>query len=225
MIRLEGIRKTYRAHGVVRVVADGISCTFPARTPVALFGRNGAGKSTLLRIIAGTEDHEAGRVIRHGRISWPVGFAGSFHGDMTGAQNARFAARVCGVDSDELVAWVADFAELGAHYHLPVRTYSAGMKARLSFGIAMGIPFDTYLVDEVTAPGDRRFRDKSMAVFRQRLETAGLILVTHSLDYARRLCRHGAVLEDGRLHYFADIADALALHNALAGRARAAPPA
>lgn len=212
MIRLVNLSKTYRLGGTARVVADRITATFPARTGVAILGRNGAGKSTLLRMIAGTQAPDSGRVLRQGSLSWPVGFAGSFHGDLTGAQNTRFVARIQGVDTDALCGYVADFAELGAHFDLPVRTYSAGMKARLAFGISMGIPFDTYLVDEVTATGDARFREKSTAVFRERMARSGVIMVTHSLEVARATCTMGAVLEDGHLTLHDDIGAAIAHH-------------
>lgn len=221
MIRVENLWKTYRIGGTVKSVARGISATFPDRTGVAILGRNGAGKSTFLRMIAGTQAPDSGRILREGRVSWPVGFAGSFHADLTGAQNTRFVARIQGVDTDALCAWVEDFAELGAHFHLPVRTYSAGMKARLAFGISMGIPFDTYLVDEVTATGDAAFREKSTAIFRARMARSAVIMVTHSLEIARTTCRAGAVLEDGHLTMYDRVEDAIAHHlsNARHGRA------
>ncbi|MFN3971085.1 MAG: ABC transporter ATP-binding protein [Gemmobacter sp.] len=221
MIRLEGITKTYRLNGQAKTVANNITCTFPSRTAVAIFGRNGAGKSTLLRIIAGTQEFDAGRVTVQGTVSWPVGFSGSFHGDMTGAQNTRFVARIAGVDTDELVDYVRDFAELGAHYYLPVRTYSSGMRSRLAFGVSMGIKFDTYLVDEATAAGDQIFKQKAQEVFTQRMRDSGMVFVTHSLGQAKAICQHGAVLEDGRLHYYTKVDDALAHHLENVRRAQA----
>lgn len=212
MIRLEDVHKVYRLNGREKVVARGISALFPSRRAVALLGRNGAGKSTLLRMIAGTQLPDRGRIHHTGTLSWPVGFAGSFHPEMTGAQNVRFVARVQGVDSEDLSAFVQDFAEIGVHFNLPVRTYSSGMRARLAFGVSMGIHFDTYLVDEVMATGDAGFRDKSLAVFRARLQTSGLIMITHSLPMAKQICTAGAVLEDGGLTWFDRIDEAIARH-------------
>lgn len=212
MVRLEGLTKIYVTEGQTKVVADRIDAVFPAGASVALLGRNGAGKSTLLRIIAGTVNPTAGRVVIEGSVSWPVGFAGSFHPEMTGAQNTRFVARVYGVDTDTLVDFVEDFAELGPHFHLPFRTYSSGMRSRLAFGVSMGIHFDTYLVDEITAVGDARFRRKSEALFRDRLSRSGAIYVAHSMSSVRSLCTHGAVLEGGRLAWYDDIGAAIAHH-------------
>lgn len=212
MVRFENVTKIYRIDGTVKVVMQDVSITLPSRRSVAILGRNGAGKSTMLRMIAGMQSWDAGRIIKKGTFSWPMGFGGGFHGDMTGEQNTRFVARINGVDTDELVDYVRDFAELGMHFWLPVRTYSSGMRARLSFGVSMGIPFDTYLVDEVTATGDATFKDKSQEVFAERLKTSGMIFVTHSLEYAKRTCQHGVVLEDGRLTWFDDIGAAVEQH-------------
>lgn len=212
MIELVNLRKKYLLNGHVKTVADGIFGVFPKGRSVALLGRNGAGKSTLLRMISGTERPTSGIINIEGRVSWPVGFAGSFHPDLTGEQNARFVARIYGVDTDELVAFVEDFAELEQHFHLPFRTYSSGMRSRLAFGVSMAVPFDVYLVDEVTSVGDALFREKSKRVFADRLSNSGAIVVSHSLGMVRDLCDAGAVLDQGRLTIFDNVEDAIYVH-------------
>lgn len=214
MIRLEDVSKTFWVRGRPRVVADRISAVFPSGVGVGLLGRNGAGKSSLLSMLAGTLAPDDGRISSTGSISWPVGFRGSFHGELTGAQNTRFIARVYGVDSDELAAFVEDFAELGEHFHLPFRSYSSGMQARLSFGVSMGIHFDTYLIDEVTSVGDEVFRVKSARMLMQRLQSSGAIMVSHGMGKLRQICSMGAVLEDGRLYVYDDLEAAIAHHKA-----------
>ncbi|MDP2740439.1 MAG: ABC transporter ATP-binding protein [Pseudorhodobacter sp.] len=212
MIRLENITKVYWVKGQHKVVADRINVVFPSGVSVGLLGRNGAGKSSLMRMIAGTMDPTEGRVVSDGTISWPVGFAGSFHPDLTGVQNTRFTARIYGVDTDELVRFVEDFAELGQHFRLPFRTYSAGMRSRLTFGISMGIRFDTYLVDEVTSVGDADFRRKSGAVFKERMNRSGAVVVSHSMSMIRDLCTRAAVLENGQLTFYDDVEEAIDQH-------------
>lgn len=212
MIYLDRLTKTFPLRGGRKVIVQNLTATFPTGASVALLGRNGAGKSTLLKLIAGTIRPTSGQVLSTGTISYPVGFSGSFHPDLSGVQNTRFVARLYGVDTDELVDFVQDFAELGRHFFMPIRTYSAGMRARLSFGISMGIPFDTYLVDEVTSVGDGAFRQKSVRVFDDRREKAGTIVVSHSPFMVRRICNIGAVLEDGQLHFYDDIEEALEHH-------------
>lgn len=212
MIRFENLTKAFVLGNTQKIVADNINTVFPSGVSVALLGRNGAGKSTLLDMVAGTVDPSAGRIVSSGTISWAVGFSGSFHPDLTGAQNARFVARIYGVDTDEMVEFVADFAELGVHFNMPIRTYSSGMRSRLAFGVSMAIPFDTYLVDEVTSVGDDAFRQKSTRVFQNRMKNSGAVVVSHSIGLVRRLCTAGAVLEAGKLIYFDDLDEAIALH-------------
>lgn len=212
MIVLENLTKSFPVRGSRKYITRGLNLTFPSGKAVALMGRNGAGKSTLLQIIAGNMNADSGRVLSTGEISFPVGFAGSFHRDLTGAQNTRFIARIYGVDTDELLDFVAGFAGLGNHLYMPVRSYSSGMRSRLAFGISMGIQFDTYLVDEVTSVGDRAFRNRSAQVFKDRMKRSGAIVVTHSISEVRNLCEAGAVIENGQVHYFDDVEDAIALH-------------
>ena len=212
MIRFEHLTKGFWVQGERKIVIDNLDLTLPTGTSLALLGRNGAGKSTLLQMIAGTLAPDSGRIISDGTISWPVGFGGSFHRDLTGAQNVRFIARIYGVDTDSLIDFVADFAELGKHFYMPVQSYSSGMRSRLAFGVSMGIHFDTYLVDEVTAVGDAQFRRKSRAVFRERVKDSSAILVNHDMNQIREFCDAGIVLEEGHLRYFDDLEEAIACH-------------
>lgn len=214
MVRLENLSMRFATRRSYKVLFDDISITFPTGSSVGLLGRNGAGKSTLLQIIAGAIEPTRGKVVSDGAVSWPVGFAGSFHRNMTGAQNIRFIARVYGVDTGELLKFVADFAELGAHFYMPVHSYSSGMKSRLAFGASMGIRFDTYLVDEVTSVGDAAFRKQSAEMFRARMVDSSAVVVTHSMGQVRELCNSGAVLEAGKLTYYDDLDEAIAEHEA-----------
>lgn len=215
MIRFENLSKSFWVRGDRKVVINQLTAELPTGKSLALLGRNGAGKTTLLQMIAGTMRPDDGKIVSDGTISWPVGFGGSFHPELTGAQNVRFLARIYGVDTDSLVHYVEDFADIGKHFHMPVRSYSAGMKSRLTFGASMGIRFDTYLVDEVTAVGDAQFRQKSGTVFRDRMKDASAILVSHDLMQLRNYCDAGIVLEDGDLRYFEDLDEAIDYHKAL----------
>ncbi|WP_210528733.1 ABC transporter ATP-binding protein [Rubellimicrobium arenae] len=215
MIVLRNLTKTFVVEGHRKTVLNNVNAVFPSKVVVGLLGRNGAGKSTLLKMIAGSMDATSGEILTDGQISFPVGYAGSFHPELTGAQNTRFTARIYGVDTDSLMAYVEDFAELGPSFHLPVRTYSSGMKSRLAFGVSMGINFDTYLIDEITAVGDASFKKKSQIVFRDRMQSAGALFVSHSLRQVQELCQAGAVLEGGQLHYYDNVQDAIDHHLSL----------
>ena len=212
MIEFRDVSKHYPTQHGRKVVLDHLSLVLPAGAKVGVLGRNGAGKSTLLGMVAGTSRPSSGEIRRHASISWPLGFGGSFHPELTGAQNARFVARIYGIDTDTLIAYVDDFAELGEFMDMPVRSYSSGMRARLAFGMSMGIAFDWYLVDEITAVGDASFRRKSLAVFKDRLKDAGLLMTSHSPETIRSYCTSGLVLERGRVRYFDDVEEAIDVH-------------
>ncbi len=210
MIVLEDIAKWYPAPGGRHVLFDGINTTFPSGTGVAILGRNGAGKSTLLDIISGVTRPDRGRVLTSGNISYPVGFAGGFHRQMTGVQAARFIARVYGADTNEVVSFAEDFTEMGRLLHQPIRTYSSGQKSRLAFAVSMAIPFDTYLLDEVGAVGDANFKKKSRPLLEARLKSAGIVMVAHQMGQVRQFCTQGAVLHRRRLFHYQDVEEAIA---------------
>ena len=213
MIEFRDVSKYYLTPTSRKVVLDRLTLTLPYGAKVGILGRNGAGKSTMIGIIAGTVKPNRGEVRRLGSISWPLGFTGSFAGDLTGRQNARFVARIYGIDTAALIDYVQKFAELGEFLDMPVRSYSSGMKARLAFGLSMGVSFDWYLIDEVTSVGDAAFRKKSLAVFRHRLRNAGMLMVSHSMDTLSSYCTSGLVLEGGVARYFEDIEEAIAAHD------------
>ncbi|HEX2943276.1 MAG TPA: ABC transporter ATP-binding protein [Rhodopila sp.] len=216
MIVLERVHKAYRMPDGHRVVLRDATVTIPEGRSLGVLGANGVGKSTLIRLIAGTEPPDAGRITRGGRLlSFPLGFGGTLHPKLSGRENVVFLARLYGVDEREAAAYVADFAELGAYFRMPLETYSAGMRARLAFGACLAIQFDVYLIDEVTSVGDARFRARCLAAFRERMERADVIMVTHDFETMRDYCDAGAVLANGQLTLFDDLEDAIGHHAAL----------
>jgi len=212
MISFRDVRKTYRVNGVRKVIIDQLNLDLPPDRNIAILGRNGAGKSTLMRLIAGAELPDEGRIVRKGKVSWPLGFSGGFNGDMTGIENARFVARIYGEDTERVVEYVEEFAEIGPSMQLPIKTYSSGMKARLAFGISMAINFSYYLIDEVTAVGDARFKKKCDAIFQQKIENSRIIMISHSLGTIRKFCQSGCFMEAGQLYYFENLEDAIESH-------------
>lgn len=215
MIQLSDVYKYYRTDGNTKVILNQVSMVFDTSRSYGLLGVNGAGKSTLLRIIAGTELPNSGKVRRSVRVSWPLGFAGGFHPDMTGRENIRFVSRVYGADIRKTEMFVEDFSELGDYMDAKVKTYSSGMMSRLGFGMSMAIEFDVYLIDEVTAVGDARFQKKCQQAFAQRRKDAGLILVSHSMGTISDYCDRGGVLVEGRLIMFDNTNQAIEMYNRL----------
>ena len=177
-----------------------------------ILGRNGAGKTTLLRLIAGVEGPSRGSVERRMSVSWPLGYAGAMHYSISGADNARFIARIYGRPVAGTLEMVESFAELGEYFRMPVRTYSSGMIARLGFALSLAVDFDCYLVDEAIAAGDARFGDRYRKALQERRARSTLLLVSHQPETVRALCTSAAVLQDGRLTRYDDMDEAIAVY-------------
>jgi len=213
MIIFDKVSKAYpRPDGGKKIILESFTATFPPGINIGILGRNGAGKSTMMRMISGSEMPDSGRILREGRISWPLGFNGGVHGKLTGAQNTRFIADIYGKPRNKVLDFVTEFSELGPYLDMPVKTYSAGMKARLAFGICMAIEFEYFLIDEVIAVGDSTFKKKCKEVFEQRRENASLLLVSHSAGLLRSFCDIGGVMHNGQLTFFNDIEEAIQVH-------------
>jgi capsular polysaccharide transport system ATP-binding protein len=215
MIEFRHVSKRYQLNGSVKTILKDLNFRMPKDRNLALIGRNGAGKSTILRMISGTLRPDRGTIVRRGRVSWPMGFSGGFHPALTGRQNARFVARIYGADTDALIKYVEEFAELGAFLDMPVQTYSSGMRARLAFGVSLAAQFDCYLVDEITAVGDALFRQKCQHAFNEKLAKSQVIMVSHSEATLRDYCQSALVLEAGTMRYFDDIEDGIAAYRTL----------
>jgi capsular polysaccharide transport system ATP-binding protein len=213
MIRLEHVYKAYRTRNGRKVVLDNANAIFEVGHNYGILGVNGAGKSTLIRLLAGSEAPDRGVVRRYGRVSFPLGFCGTFHGALSGRENAAFIARVYGAPLRATVAYIEDFSELGEYLRMPVNTYSDGMRARLTFAACLAIDFDVYLIDEVTEVGDQRFRRKCAEAFRARMKYSDVILVSHNPQTVRQYCDRGAILANGALSIYDDIGAALTRHH------------
>jgi len=212
MIKIENLTKSYRTPQGRHYVFKDLNIELPTGKSIALIGRNGAGKSTLLRMIGGIDRPDSGNIITDKTISWPVGLSGGFQGSLTGRENVKFVARLY-AKKDELkgkVSFVEEFAELGKYFDMPIKTYSSGMKSRLGFGLSMAFKFDYYLVDEVTAVGDARFKEKCAALFHERHKESSFLMVSHSLKSLKKYCDSALFIGRNNQHrYFHSIADAI----------------
>lgn len=216
MIELEQVCKWYDLpRGGRHHVYRDLCLKLPARTNIGILGRNGAGKSTLIRMLAGLDPPNAGTIRVEGRISPPIGVSGGLSSSLTGSENAKFVCRIFG-DTPEVMArrleFIREFAQLGEFFGQPLRTYSSGMRARLGFAVSMAFDYDYYLVDEVTAVGDERFRRRANAMFASKRGVAGILLVSHNVDSLREQCPVGLHISGGVVRFFDDINDAISAY-------------
>ena len=200
MIKIENLTKSYRTPQGRHYVFKNLNLELPSGKSVALIGRNGAGKSTLLRMIGGIDRPDSGRIVTDKTISWPVGLSGGFQGSLTGRENVKFVARLYAKKEElkEKIEFVEDFAELGKYFDMPIKTYSSGMKSRLGFGLSMAFKFDYYLVDEVTAVGDARFKQKCAKLFNSKRDSSSFLMVSHNLTSLLEFCDVAIYLDKDR---------------------------
>ncbi len=166
-----------------------------------VIGRNGSGKSTLLKILAGIYRPDAGRVEVSGKLSPFIELGAGFNPELTGRDNLRINATLLGLSASEVEErfdTIVEFAELERFMDRKLKNYSSGMQVRLAYSIAIQVPFDILLVDEVLAVGDQNFQDKCFATF-EAMRKGGktVVLVTHDLASVHRFCERSLLLRDG----------------------------
>lgn len=214
MIKVSNLTKTFYYQGKSTTIFRDLSFTINTGESVAILGANGAGKSTLLRILGGIDLPDSGTIETDRTISWPVGLVGGFQGSLTGRENVTFVSRIYTEKRNvqEKVRYVEEFAELGVYFDRPFKTYSSGMRSRVTFGLSMAFDFDVYLIDEVTAAGDQRFRERSKRVLMERKKYSDFLMVDHNLWGLKLHCNRAFLLDGGRIEEYSDLDEAVALH-------------
>jgi len=219
MIKFDNVSKIYSGRNLRKSVFANLSFTLESGDRLAICGANGAGKSTLMRLLANVEAPTSGVIKRSMSTSWPIGYSSCFMHQLTGADNIRFLARIYNQNEAEMLDRVESFAELGQYFNQPVRTYSAGMNARLAFGASLCVDFDCYLIDEVTSAGDARFRAKCEEALMGRGEKGALVMASHDPHTLEQYCNRGAVIYGGSLVFFDSVSEACHVHHGLQLRA------
>jgi ABC-type polysaccharide/polyol phosphate transport system ATPase subunit len=203
-VSVRGLGKRYPVAGHADGVwaLRGLGFELPAGAALAVVGENGSGKSTLLDLLHGSTRASEGSLEVGGPVAALLELGAGFFSELSGRENAVQAARLRGrsaaqarTDAEEAGA----FAELGAFFDRPLRTYSAGMLMRLGFAVASTVSAPVTLVDEVLAVGDGYFQRRCIDRLLQ-LREAGttLVVASHDLHALRGLCGRALWLRDGR---------------------------
>jgi ABC-type polysaccharide/polyol phosphate transport system ATPase subunit/SAM-dependent methyltransferase len=190
-------RTTYESQ---KALSD-VSFSIKAGEFFGIIGRNGSGKSTLLKILAGIYRADRGSVELHGKLSPFIELGVGFNPELNARDNIRINGTLLGLTPAELARRfdeIVAFAELERFVDQSLKNYSSGMQLRLAYAIAIQVPFDILLLDEVLAVGDQDFQEKCFATFeRMREEGKTVVLVTHGLDSVARFCDRALLLRDG----------------------------
>ena len=202
------------SNGKVHVDAiKGLSLDLNKGEHLGLIGHNGAGKTTLLRLVAGVYPPTRGTVTTSGSIGCVLEGAGGISTDMTGRECIKYYSLIYGagrINWHDVEADVSDFTDLGNFLDLPIRTYSAGMQARLLAALATAWHQDILLVDEGIGAGDAAFQQKFAHRLNNYMSSAGiLVLASHSIDLLKSYCVQGLVLAHGKVLFLGAIGDAI----------------
>jgi teichoic acid transport system ATP-binding protein len=197
-VGLRGMREIHALKGVSFVAHEGET--------VGVVGHNGSGKSTLFRAMAGLLPATIGKVWASDRPTL-LGVNAALIAELSGEKNVRLGLLALGMtrrESIELEESVIEFAGLQEHISHSMRTYSAGMAARLRFAIATAKPHSILLLDEALAVGDKNFRATSAQRIDELRASAGTVMVvSHSMSSILEMCTrviwidHGLVRMDG----------------------------
>jgi ABC-2 type transport system ATP-binding protein/lipopolysaccharide transport system ATP-binding protein len=210
LARTTGGRISKGSAGTVEVEAvSDLSFRFERGERIALIGHNGSGKTTLLRVLGGIYHPSGGHIELSGKIAALFETAFGMDPDSTGYENITLRALFLGISRAAILARtdeIADFTGLGDFLDMPLRTYSAGMAARLAFAISTSVQADILLIDEGISAGDAAFADQATERLESFIERAPIVVfASHDEDTTRQFCTRGLVLQQGRLVFDGDL--------------------
>ncbi|MDE9450918.1 ATP-binding cassette domain-containing protein [Aliiroseovarius sp. Z3] len=214
MLEFDNVSKSFWTGQQRKVILDNVSFRVELGKSLGILAPNGTGKTTLINMMAGLEKPDEGEIRRGCRISFPLGFMGGVVGKLSAKENARYIAKIYGLDPDYIEAFTRWLCELDEYYDFPVATYSAGMRGRFSFALLLALDFDIYLIDEgMPQSTDAQFNRKAGDVLRDRLVNSTVIIVSHQAETLEKFCQSAAVLRDGQFYMFETLEEAKRLYD------------
>jgi capsular polysaccharide transport system ATP-binding protein len=214
MLEFVNVSKSFWTGKRRKVILDQANLRVDLGESLGILAPNGTGKTTIVNMMAGLEKPDEGEIIRKCRISFPLGFMGGVVNKHTATENARFIARLYGLDPDYVEAYSRWLCGIEEYFDMPVGTYSSGMRARFTFSLLLALDFDIYLIDEgMPSTTDVEFNRRAGSILRDRLKSATVVIVSHQAATLEKFCRRAAVLRDGQLHMFETLEEAKQLYD------------
>ena len=214
MLEFIGVSKSFWTGATRKVILDQASFRVQMGRSLGILAPNGTGKTTLINMMAGLEKPDEGQIIRKGRISFPLGFMGGVVKRHTARENARYIARLYGLDPDYVESFCRWLCDIREYFDMPLGTYSQGMRSRFTFSLMLALDFDMYLIDEgMPSTTDAEFNRKAGDLLRERLERTTVVIVSHLPNVLERFASQAAVLRDGKLRMFDTLEEAKELYD------------
>jgi capsular polysaccharide transport system ATP-binding protein len=214
MLEFVNVSKSFWTGKNRKVILDRATFRVELGNSLGILAANGTGKTTIINMMAGLEKPDEGEIRKTCRVSFPLGFMGGVVTKHTGTENARFIARLYGLDPDYVEAFCRWLTGIAEYFDMPVGTYSQGMRARFTFALLLALEFDIYLIDEgMPSTTDVEFNRKAGEILRERLQNSTVIVVSHQAKTLEKFCRSAAVLRDGQLYMFDTLEEAKRLYD------------
>ncbi|MEZ5684763.1 MAG: ATP-binding cassette domain-containing protein [Paracoccaceae bacterium] len=214
MLEFTNVSKSFWTGKQRKVILDRASFRVELGQSLGILAPNGTGKTTLINMMAGLEKPDEGEIRKTCRVSFPLGFMGGVVNKHSARENARFIARLYGLDPDYVEAFCRWLCGIAEYFDMPVGTYSQGMRARFTFSLLLALEFDIYLIDEgMPSTTDVEFNRKAGSILRDRLQRATVIVVSHQAETLEKFCRKAAVLRHGQLYMFDTLEEAKRLYD------------
>jgi len=205
MIALENVTRLQRTNDGTLMLLLNVTEVFRRDERVGILAIAGSGKSSIARLLSGIETADGGTIRRDGKVSWPIGFAGGFHPDLSVMENLIYLSGLTGQDPLETIAFCLDFADLGNIMDKPVKTISSAQRAAISYSFSLAVACDMYIADEVIGIGDTEMRFRCQAMLDRRLQKAGLIFLSKNPAQLKQHCNRFLLLVDGKLVHCDDL--------------------
>ncbi|OOY05154.1 ABC transporter ATP-binding protein [Thioclava sp. F28-4] len=214
MIVFENVSKSFWTGKQRKVILERASFRVELGHSLGILAPNGTGKTTIINMMAGLEKPDEGEIRRSSRVSFPLGFMGGVVSKHSARENARFIARLYGLDPDYVEAFSRWLTGIAEYFDQPVGTYSSGMRARFTFSLLLALEFDIYLIDEgMPSTTDVEFNRKAGSILRDRLRDSTVVVVSHQPATIEKFCNRAAVLRDGQLYQFDTLEEAKRLYD------------
>ena len=224
VIQARALGKSYVVNNTQHWAIRNINFDVQRGDVLGVIGRNGAGKTTLLRVLSRITDPTEGQARIKGRIGTLLETGTGFHPDLTGRENIYMNGAILGMKEKEIASRmeeIVEFSGIGKFVHARVKTYSSGMRSRLTFAVAAHLDTDILFVDEVLAVGDIAFQEKCLKKMDNLTqdEARTILFVSHSMGAVQSLCNKAILIENSQVYRSGETATVIReYHNLMLGK-------